>query len=393
MGRDFILSTQCACLDEKGNAWIFSNEMNALFYRNMESGEIQYVTSIEREDFCIRELYSEAVWFQKKVFLIPFAAKDIAVYDTVRVEIRYITLNIHPDHYNVVRLPGNRLLLYSVRERMFAYVVSLEKLCCNEMTIDYGKKEAALKGKLLRGTAYCDGKAYFVIDKTNMCAVLDVDKKTVQICQMEKEAALFRVASDGRYLYFMHADGCAYDVYRGCVYVKTIMLSNRCGDENADARLEQMEYTRNTVLDDGHIVSIPMKTQPIVVMHGDKLIMFPLEDKKIGRYKSSTEPVVVCKAFRNKLFFFPYHSDVFVSIDLITAEVKYQSAKFDITQCDELFRGILKRKRKMMSESYISLEMLMGIVQNYISEPVDRYENSGAKIYEYVSKQHERREK
>ena len=126
MKAEVILSTQCACLDEKGNAWFFANEMNALFYRNLTDGITEYITSFDKEEILAGQLYTDAVWFRGKIFLVPCAAKDIAIYDTVKKTTAYINLCTSPDNYNVVRLPEEHLLLYSVRHEPSAYIVSLE---------------------------------------------------------------------------------------------------------------------------------------------------------------------------------------------------------------------------------------------------------------------------
>lgn len=381
MNADFVLSTQCACLDDEGNAWIFSNEINALFYKKLESGITEYITGFDREAFWMKELYTDMIWFHGKLFLIPNAAKDIAVYDTVREYVEYISLCTPPDNYNVVRLPEDRLFLYSVRARPSAYIIYLKKMCCEHISIDYGEKKNILEGKLLRGTAYCNGKAYFVVDKTNQYVEFDIDTKTVRLRRTEKEIPLFHAASDGQCLYMMHDDGCAYDAYDKSGYIKTYRLLEKLENKKNDCQFERT-YVFNIVLEDGSIVSTPLKKQPVIVMKNGKFIRFPLEDKKIGRYINDLQPLCKCESFQNKLVLFPYHSDVLVIIDLITAEVEYQSAKIDIMRYGRLIKNILDEHKGIVYETQISLEAFLNAL-GYDSPNTERkHENGSRKIHQ-----------
>lgn len=386
MNMKFLLSTQCACLDEEGNAWIFSNEINALFYRKLESGETEYITSFDREEFWRRDLYTDAVWFRGKIFFIPCAAKNIAIYDTLQKTTEYMTLDMPSDNYNMVRLPENRILLYPVRESPNAYIVYLEEGCCEYIFIDYGKEKTEIKGKLVRGKAYCKGKAYFIIDKTNQYIIFDINTKTIQICRTEKKVPLFYVASDGEFLYMMHADGCAYDIYNENHYVRTCYLSNQSEKINSNFEFENMEYVINTILEDGSIVSVPMRKQPIVIMKNETVIRFELEDKKIGNYINDLQPLYVCNYFKNKIVFFPYHGNVFVIIDFITKEVEYQSAVIDLTSYKKLWKDIWSRQGKWIAfdETQISLEMFFSILNCYNQETKEKSKNIGTKIYQLV---------
>ncbi len=382
----FLLSTQCACLDEEGNAWIFSNEINALFYRKLESGETEYITSFDREEFWRRDLYTDAVWFRGKIFFIPCAAKNIAIYDTLQKTTEYITLDTSSDNYNMVRLPENRILLYPVRESPNAYIVYLEEGCCEYIFIDYGKEKTEIKGKLVRGKAYCKGKAYFIIDKTNQYIMFDINTKTIQICRTEKKVPLFYVASDGEFLYMMHADGCAYDIYNENHYVRTCYLSNQLEKINSNFEFENMEYVINTILEDGSIVSVPMRKQPIVIMKNETVIRFELEDKKIGNYIDDLQPLYVCNYFKNKIVFFPYHGNVLVIINLETAEIVYQSAVIDIMKYDRLFKNIWNRKEKwaVLDEMKVSLEVFLGLVYYCKLNVRAECREIGTKIYKYM---------
>lgn len=383
MNADFVLSTQCACLDDEGNVWIFSNEINALFYRRLESGITEYITGFDREAFWMKELYTDMIWFQGKIFLIPCAARDIAVYDTVQERAEYISLCTPPDNYNVVRLPKNRLLLYSVRARASAYIVSLEKMCCEHISIDYGEKKNILEGRLLRGTAYCRGKACFVVDKTNQYVEFDIDTKTIRLCRTEKEAPLFHAASDGQYLYMMHDDGCAYDAYDKSGYIKTYRLLEKLENKKNDCQLKRT-YVFNIVLEDGSIVSTPLKKQPVIIMKNGNFIRFPLEDRKIDRYINDLQPLCKCESFQNKLVLFPYHSSVLVIIDLITAEVVYQSAKIDIRRYRRLIKDILDRQKGILYDTQISLEVFLASVEQGVPNMESKYENVGKKIHESI---------
>lgn len=362
MNTDFVLSTQCACLDEEGNAWIFSNEINALFYRRLENGVTEYITGFDREAFLVRELYTDMIWFRGKLFLIPYAAKDIAVYDTVQERVEYISLCTPPDNYTVVRLPEDKLLLYSIRARASAYIVSLREMCCEYISIDYGENKSALEGKLLRGTAYCEGKACFVVDKTNQYVEFDIDTRTVRLCKAKKETLLFHAASDGQCLYLMHDDGCAYDAYDRNGYIKTYHLFDKPENEEDNCPFERI-YAFNIVLEDGSIVSTPLRKQPLMLLKNGKFLKFPLEDKRIDRYINDLYPLLKCGRFQNKLVLFPYHSSVLAVIDLITAEIVYQSVKIDIGRYKKLVKNILDEQKGILYDTQISLKSFLHFVK------------------------------
>lgn len=386
MKAEVILSTQCACLDEKGNAWFFANEMNALFYRNLTDGITEYITSFDKEEILAGQLYTDAVWFRGKIFLVPCAAKDIAIYDTVKKTTAYINLCTSPDNYNVVRLPEEHLLLYSVRHEPSAYIVSLEEECCEYIPVSYGK-EVFKEGVLLRGTAYWNGNAYFVIDRTNRCVVFNIESKSVQISSMEKETALFSAASDGQYLYMLHANGCAYDAYDENGYVKTYELANTPGHADSEMRFEDMEYVINTVLEDGSVVSIPMRKQQVMVMRGGVIHRFPLDEEKIGSYINDLQPLYICKSCKNKIVLFPYHGTVLVVIDLETGKTAYLSAEIDITKYSRWFENIMGklREQKILYEGKSFLNIFLIFIQEQCQlKSNGRYKNIGAKIFEHL---------
>lgn len=325
------ISTQCACLDDDGNAWIFSNEVNALFFMKFNDNFLKYITSFEQEEELGTGLYTDAIWFRGKIFFIPCQARNIAVYDTENSSVKYIPLEQSGICYNVVSAMKNTLLLYPAVYSKDIYLLDLESECYDHFFADYGEQEEFIKRKVLRGKAYCKGKAHFVIDKTNRYVSFDLETRAIEINETSRNDLLFQVASDEQYLYMMRADGCAYDVYDENVYISTCYLDEQSKIDSNDFKFDNMKYVINTIVNENIVVSIPMKKQAVCVLEAGKLRKIKLDDTKIENYIDELQPLYVCKHYENKLILFPYHGKTIVYIDLKTDRVIYKAMDGDVS--------------------------------------------------------------
>ncbi|MCM1183196.1 MAG: hypothetical protein NC337_07465 [Roseburia sp.] len=182
----------------------------------------------------------------------------------------------------------------------------------------------------------------------------------------------------------MHDDGCAYDTYDENGYIKTCFLATEQSGQEGNFEFERMEYVMNTALEDGRIVSVPMRTQPITIMNNDIPVRFLLEDERIGSYINDIQPLLVCRSFQNKLVFFPYHGDTLVIIDLTTGETRYQSARINIAQYEKLLASALNRRGEVWHESQIPFEMFLEVVRHVKRGTENKCEQIGTKIYEHL---------
>ena len=110
----YPLTTQCACMDDEGRIWMVSNMVNGLFCLDPDTGKTEYVTSFEREPLFCGSLYTKAFWYKGKVICIPCLAKNIAFYDTVTGEIRYLPIRSEEYlvYFNAVSFAEEKVLLF-----------------------------------------------------------------------------------------------------------------------------------------------------------------------------------------------------------------------------------------------------------------------------------------
>lgn len=69
---------------------------NSLFKVNMVTGECEYLCLFEREAVNSRRLHCQAVWIDSKIYFIPGAAKNIAVYTPDSNRMEYIEIPCPP---------------------------------------------------------------------------------------------------------------------------------------------------------------------------------------------------------------------------------------------------------------------------------------------------------
>lgn len=366
-GDKVALSTQCACLDEEGNAWIFSNDFNALFYFNRVTQKLNYITSFEQEAFFCRELYTDMILYKEKLFCIPCLAKCIAIYSIKTGELRYIPIREedYVVYFNIVKIESNKILLYPVVYSKSAYFFDLDTERYESILLDYKDREAIIQKSVLRGKAYWNGKAYFAIDKTNELLLFDV--RTYQICyQKIKNKLLFDVSSDGKYLYIMSEDGCSYEIYQGDTYISTCKLTKSTDLSIKEIKFEDMKYVINEIVSTESIVSIPMKELPICLLKEGKLTKIPLDWSKIHLIANKVQAFSICFIKQKSMILCPYHSNTMVTVNIESGEVQYTDLNIEMELYLKISQKVIWSERELeypLSSCYLPLRQYMELIK------------------------------
>lgn len=367
------LTTQCACLDKDKNAWIFSNDFNALFYLNRITQELSYITSFEQEAFLCRQLYTEMILYKEKLFCIPCLAKCIAVYSIRTGELHYIPIREenYVVYFNVVKIEANKILLYPVVYSKSAYFFDLDTERYESISLDYKEREAMLHNSILRGKAYWNGKAYFAIDRTNELLLFDV--KNYQICyQKINNKLIFDVLSDGRYLYIMSEDGCSYEVYQGETYLSTCKLTKSTDLSIKEIKFEDMKYVINEMVSAESIVSIPMRELPICLLKEGKLTKISLDWSKIHLVANKIQAFSLCLIEQENIILCPYHSNTMVTVNLKSGEVQYMDLTIEMKLYSKMCEKAVWSEQELeypFNNWYLSLRQYIELIK------LDRFSN------------------
>lgn len=361
MNHIIPITTQCACLDDEGNAWIFTEDFNGLFFLDTSSYKMKFVTTFEKEEILCSTLYNETIWYHNKIFCFPVYAKSIAVYDVQFKRVRYIYLQGRRDieYYNVVQFSSKKVLLFPILFGKTAYIFDLEKETYEHIELDYGKNEEYLQDKILRGLAFCNEKAYFAIGQTNRFLVYDTNVHSIEVQVLSKSENIFSAVSDGKFIYVLLENGCECDIYDMEGYRSSYGLHEREYNDNT-CKIEDMKYIFNAILGDNLIASIPMKNSPLCLLQDGILRKVELDWNKIAGYKSDIQPFAVCKKINSQLLLFPYHAKTLVSVKLDTMETAYVNLGLSVSEYVDIYGKEIKKKmssQKVIEEKSVPLNV------------------------------------
>lgn len=77
--KDIGLITECACITEN-NIWYFEYDINALIRYDISLKKGEFVGFVPWEEITGKRLYREIYYYKDKLILIPYMAKNIAIY-------------------------------------------------------------------------------------------------------------------------------------------------------------------------------------------------------------------------------------------------------------------------------------------------------------------------
>lgn len=361
MSKTIPLTTQCACLDDEGNIWIFSNNFNGLFCMERESYKIKFVRMLDLEETFSGELYNRAIWYNGKIVLFPVVAKAVAIYDTRQNAIRYVRLQGRGEceYYNVIKISENKVLLYMQKFGENAYVFSLEKETYKRIKLDYGENTEYLRNKLLFGSAYVDGRAYLAVMNEDKYLSFDVVEERPEICSTEQGTKIYQIISQGENTYVLSACRTKYDIYDRDEYKEKNYLKNE--DSERKPSISFMDGCS-----EGVVLCLPEEGFPLCFLKNDKINKVNLHWEKIHRINKCLQPFFVCLAREGKLILLPYGVKTMVVVALDKAEAEYVDLEVSYGYFAEIYREHFQKmiSGDLLSEGvFISLELLFNLIE------------------------------
>lgn len=389
--KSIPLSTQCASLDHEGNAWIFSNEFNGLFFLNTDTYELNYVTKFDEEVFA-GDLYNEMLFYKGKLYCFPCVAEKMAVYDISTGKTHYIVLEKRKavEYYNVTKITETNVLLLPVEIEDHAYILDLETEAYQTIPFDCKKVKQEVNNKILRGKAYLNGKAYYAIDGTNSLLVYSIEENLFYIETQKKPEALFMTFSAEKKMYILQANGSEYDVYDRNGYQETVKLAEELYTESWS--VEAMQYIHLWSLEKDVLIGMPMRDHPLYMLCNGESLNMDLEWEQVSIYKSDLQPLHVCKKKKEQLLLFPYHSHTLVLIDLPTMHAEYIDLVVPYEDYLEIYSDAWKKQFEEEQILYESPHCFLDtylelILQTTISSKSSEDREVGRDIYQILKQQ------
>jgi len=368
----FPLVTQSACLDDQGNAWIFSDELNALFSLELESGRLRCRAIFDEMPFLTRAMYNEAVFYKGKIIFTPVHAKSIVVYVIATGEVRYIPIRDEDYlvYFNRVRIGKDRLLLYPVMYSAKAYLFDLEAETYETIPLDYGARNDAFslcREKVLTlGSAYRDRKAYLSLCGTNEYLSFDVETGVVRFHRLKDSRPNYTAASDGQALFFLSLDG------------KTILRLKGEKEEMIDLpKAAEWDYLQNGTKMNyifidrigGAILNRPLWGNPICLYRNNRLQIFPVGWEQVGPARRGHRPFASVTCGRDVVYLFSYESDTLLELRLETGELVYRKllvtgeAYAGLCICGTNFSG--RFSSQILGDTDLPLERFLDLISMY----------------------------
>ena len=388
----YPLTTQCACMDDEGRIWMVSNMVNGLFCLDPDTGKTEYVTSFEREPLFCGSLYTKAFWYKGKVICIPCLAKNIAFYDTVTGEIRYLPIRSEEYlvYFNAVSFAEEKVLLFPVIYSSFAYILDLERESYDSIPFTYGENSHQAEGRIVQGEALCGEKAYFVIRDTNRFFSFDIKTHILDFFQGADHHPFVTMASDGGYLYPFSADGRSYDIYDGGTYITTRQLLPEKEAGKAAVPYEQLKYIACSCVE-GAIVNMPMRNVELQFFADGCMKNCVLDWKQIRMADAKIQAFAVCFQRRGKIILLPYHSSTVVEVDLGDASVRY----LDISICSSVLNRLCRKLWEQpehniqLKEESCSLQRYLDALEDMPSPRTEQdvLQTNGSRIYNILNGQ------
>lgn len=363
MSKTIPLTTQCACLDDEGNIWIFSNNFNGLFCMERESYKIKFVRMLDLEETFSGELYNRAIWYNGKIVLFPVVAKAVAIYDARQNTVRYVTLQGRGEceYYNAIRISETEVLLYMQKYGENAYVFSLEKETYKRIKLNYGENEEYLRDKLLCGSGYVDGRAYLAVLNEDKYLSFNIAEEQVEIYPTGQGKRIYQIISQEENTYVLSACRTKYDIYDRDEYKETIYLRNESQDRETEGNIIFL-----AVCQDGIVVCLPESGSPLCFFKDNKLFKVDLHWEKIHRVNNKIAPFFVCCVREGKLILLPYGVKTMVVVDLDKEEAEYIDLEISYAYFVQIYREHFQKRISgdLLSEGgFISLELLFNLIE------------------------------
>lgn len=363
MSKTIPLTTQCACLDDEGNIWIFSNNFNGLFCMERESYKIKFVRMLDLEETFSGELYNRAIWYNGKIVLFPVVAKAVAIYDARQNTVRYVTLQGRGEceYYNTIRISETEVLLYMQKYGENAYVFSLEKETYKRIKLNYGENEEYLRDKLLCGSGYVDGRAYLAVLNEDKYLSFNIAEEQVEIYPTGQGKRIYQIISQEENTYVLSACRTKYDIYDRDEYKETIYLRKESQDRETEGNIIFL-----AVCQGGIVVCLPESDTPLCFFKDNKLLKVDLHWEKIHRVNNKIAPFFVCCVREGKLILLPYGVKTMVVVDLDKAEAEYVDLELSYAYFAQIYREHFQKmiSGELLSEGgFISLEQLFNLIE------------------------------
>jgi len=218
MTKIALFPSDCMCV-VNDELWFFHGCLNALVKYNIKTNETEIVGEVKDKAFCSQLLYNKIFYINKKIYLIPFSANNIAIYDIAKNEFEYFYIESYKSGYLykeafedgnniycIPRLGTDHIMLFNTEKNEIEDRIPFP----NGQDIEYSTMNV---GNICREGEKVLIPLYSHTSKKNVCIWFDIFSQNFEILKFNIDARGFRSAQvvDNK-IYLEATDFAMYEV-------------------------------------------------------------------------------------------------------------------------------------------------------------------------------------
>ncbi len=385
------LKTQCARI-VNDEAWIFSNEYNALFRQKLNSMNAEFVCSFDKEPWLAHSLFTKMLYCNNKLFFIPCLAeslaRDLVIYDIAEHKTKYLPMPFKEQavYYNVT-IKNHMAIMFPVVYNRKAYLLDMNSESLEEIDIDFGEYDEIFKtaeATLFCGVVWYEHIAMYGIYNTPDILKFDMDNHSVSV---EKNAAsypFYLLSNKSKILYGIDATGEHFIRFENFKEKEVQVLPyNRKG--NVFQNGNEMAYTQNIILENGNILFIPARGNDILFVDGyGNINNIPVDWERVKCNKDE-QAVATTQEYNGYVYAFPYQGNLIWKINIANKEVEYLPSKAKAEILENLtVKHWRDSERRTVNEKEMDLDIYLKVLAEWNKRNNAKESTVGKMIYQTV---------
>lgn len=325
MKNEWIYDTEAGCINGD-DFWYFSMQFNGLFHLDLQTGIATPLGKVPNEEDFKDRLYSSMHYFENKLFLIPFSAEAIGVYDIDNNE--FLKINVcadekRPDYYDANYkwqgsvLYENKIIMFGLTHSAIGILdCQTMKFNTNQKWIDCYEKEYGY----IKKTKY---DFYFeknvVLADGCMYVTLGFSNKIMKYSLLNDDAKFISVGNEG-------------DIFYNLIKVSDFFVLTR---KNSNEGIIILDPINNVIEDRVSKIDGVSCAYASLIPLEDRFMLITLNEKKILVYNHLNKEHCVIDSISKYDNVYDYvNTDEFV--------VMYSASAHKIVRFDKKFSNVLE---------------------------------------------------
>lgn len=198
-----------ACLMQ-GKLWCSCSLYNGLFCMDEQEKEIQYVAAIPEEEPGALQLYSKIYYWKQQLILLPYRAKQLAVFHPDTMEFEKHTISPEGENgYYTAEIYKDKMLLIPSYTRDF-YILDLNSFTPKRLSelseAVVGQKLDFIHFVVAMQSCTVGDKTYFVLQRTNLLCEFHWKDETFCFIELPEGRVYTEIQAVGNELWIMSLD-------------------------------------------------------------------------------------------------------------------------------------------------------------------------------------------